>query len=230
MSYGRLKFLSIFAVIFFSAFFCWSSVESADQNINVNMTVPKININQPPPPPPPTDNPPTISNIVSTTSYTTANISWSASDDKSISTSSFEYGTTISYGSIGTITGGYQVDLTGLATNTIYYFKITVTDSKPQSTISTSFFKTLSEISLPDTTPPIINNVQVLIGITTTTVSWITNEDADGQISYGISNLYGSTISNTTKQKTQSLFLLNLLPNTTYHYRIIATDNAGNSA
>jgi hypothetical protein len=228
MFYGRLKFLLIFAVIFFSAFFCWSSVESADQNINVIMTVPKANSS--PPPPPPADNTPIISNIVSTTSYTTAKINWSASDDKAISTSSFEYGTTISYGSIGTITGSYQVDLTGLTTNTIYYFKITVTDSKPQSTVSTSIFRTLSETTLIDITPPIISNIQVLVGITTTTISWATNEDADGQIGYGISNLYGSTISNATKQKTQSLFLLNLLPNTTYHYRIITTDNAGNSA
>src|SRR5438552_2406502 len=63
----------------------------------------------------------------------------------------------------------------------------------------------------------------------TPTVTSMTNESADGQLEYGTSDNYGSTSSlNTMFALTHSAELSNLTPNTTYHYRVLSRDVAGN--
>jgi hypothetical protein len=54
---------------------------------------------------PPADNPPVITNVASSTAQTTATITWSATDNGSIPTSTFQYGLTTSYGSSVLVTG-----------------------------------------------------------------------------------------------------------------------------
>ena len=174
---------------------------------------------------------PEISNVVSSSvSYTTASFSWSASDNLGVSASSFVYGTSISYGSSGTVTGNYQTSLSGLATGTLYYFKISAVDTGNQTTEYTGTFSTLTAPPVADTTPPIISNVQVDTSITTATIQWTTDESADTQLNYGLTGAYGSNYFDVTGALNHSVPLVNLLPSTTYHFQIVSTDASGNSA
>ncbi len=81
-----------------------------------------------------------------------------------------------------------------------------------------------------DTTPPTISSISVS-NITTTgaTITYTTNESATSQVQYGLTTSYGSTQSSggTTSH---SVTLSSLNSNTSYSYRISATDSAGNNA
>ncbi|HSR89409.1 MAG TPA: hypothetical protein VLK22_03405 [Candidatus Udaeobacter sp.] len=175
-----------------------------------------------------TDVPPVIFDVASSVSFTSATISWSATDDLGVSASSFVYGLTASYGSSGSVSGTYVTNLFGLATNTLYFFKISAVDTKSQVTEYTGTFTTSP--NPPDTTPPVISNIQVSAGVTTATIKWDTNELADSQINYGLTNSYGSNYFDSTGILNHSVSLSGLVANKTYHFQIISTDNSGNSA
>jgi len=225
----RLKFFLVATVLIIGGFFYLSNVYSSDQDITVGMTVPASGGTGGPDPDP--DNPPIISNVSTSTSYTTASITWSASDDKGVIAASLQYGLTNTYGLNGNISGTYQVSLSGLTTNTLYYYKITVTDSGSQTANYAGTLRTLATAPLQDTTPPIISNVQVSVNITTATVSWQTNELANSQVNYGLNNSYGNTVSILSNYVlSHKLLLTSLLPNITYHYQIVSTDNSSNSS
>lgn len=85
---------------------------------------------------------------------------------------------------------------------------------------------------VPDTTPPVISSVATS-GITQTgaTVSWITNEPADGQTEYGTSTTYGLLSALQTATTTaHSVAISSLTASTTYHYIVKSKDTAGNLA
>jgi hypothetical protein len=138
------------------------------------------------------------------------------------------YGTSVAYGSTGTVTDAYQTNIVGLATGTLYYFKISVTDTGSHTVDFTGQFSTSP--TPPDIVPPVISNVQVAAGITTTTIAWSTNELADSQIIYGVTDVYGSNFFDPSQTMAHSVLLFNLSPNTTFHFQIISTDSAGNGA
>lgn len=173
---------------------------------------------------------PKINNVVSSANTTGANFSWTATDNTQLVTTTFSYGLTPSYGLTGAVTGAapnFKTALAGLADNTLYHFRITATDNANQTAQFLSTFKT----GLPpaDTAPPIITNRRVTVGITTTSLAWDTNEPADSQINYGFSTSYGDTVLDNNLVFSRALLLSNLLPNTSYHYRIISADGLGNS-
>lgn len=87
-----------------------------------------------------------------------------------------------------------------------------------------------TEPPAPDTTAPVITGVGAT-GITasTATVTWDTNELADGQVEYGLTPNYGTSLPlNTTPSTTHNQGLSDLLPRTTYHYRVTSRDSTGN--
>ncbi len=83
----------------------------------------------------------------------------------------------------------------------------------------------------PDTTPPVISNVQAT-GITASgaTITWTTDEASDSVVEYGPTTSYGSSVSNATNVTSHSIPLSGLSGNTLYHYRVKSTDAAGNAA
>lgn len=83
----------------------------------------------------------------------------------------------------------------------------------------------------PDTTPPVISNVQAT-GITASgaTITWTTDEASDSVVEYGPTTGYGSSVSNATNVTSHSIPLSGLSGNTLYHYRVKSTDAAGNAA
>ena len=64
------------------------------------------------PNPPPSA--PAISNVASSTNFTSAVITWDATSQGGIGAASFVYGVNTKYGSSGQITGSYKVDVSNL--------------------------------------------------------------------------------------------------------------------
>lgn len=83
----------------------------------------------------------------------------------------------------------------------------------------------------PDTTPPVISNVQSSnITATSALITWTTDEASNSTVEYGLTTSYGSTVLNATNVTSHSITLNNLNANTLYHYRVKSTDAAGNTA
>ena len=77
--------------------------------------------------------------------------------------------------------------------------------------------------------PFVISNVQSS-NITTSgaTITWTTDQPADGQVEYGVTTGYGQlTPLDSTLTSTHSFRVAGLAPNTTYHYRVRSRDAAG---
>lgn len=222
-----LSFITSVVIALTGIFFLFSAplVAASTSTINVNLTIPS----PPPPPPPPVlppNNPPTISNVSVSTSVSAATITWNAASNKGISSVSFSYGRTASYGTSGTVTGNYQTTVSALNPGTQYFYQILVTDTGGNNTYYNGNFTTLSV----DLTPPVISSLAVTVNVSTATVSWQTNKLADGQLSYGLTASYGSVQNLTAYTLNHSILLTNLLATTTYHYRVISTDQSGNAA
>jgi hypothetical protein len=83
-----------------------------------------------------------------------------------------------------------------------------------------------------DTTPPAISAITAgSITSTSATVSWTTDESADGQVDYGVSTAYGSsTTLNAVRTTTHAETITGLSPGTLYHYRVRSRDATGNVA
>ena len=83
----------------------------------------------------------------------------------------------------------------------------------------------------PDTTPPVISNVQSSnITAANALITWTTDEASNSTVEYGLTTSYGSTTSNATNVTSHSITLSSLGANTLYHYRVKSTDAAGNTA
>ncbi|KAA3614052.1 MAG: T9SS C-terminal target domain-containing protein [Calditrichaeota bacterium] len=83
-----------------------------------------------------------------------------------------------------------------------------------------------------DTTPPVISAIQALnIDTSSATINWMTDEAADSRVEYGLTfGLGQGTALNPVFETAHSEELTTLLPDTTYHYRVISRDNAGNES
>jgi len=181
---------------------------------------------------PPYNNPPTITGVASSTTQTTAFISWVATDDSAVASCTFTYGPTYNFSSDSLVEGSiYSVNLSSLTTNTAYNFKITCTDVPGLSSNSLGTFTT----QLPtDTTAPIISQVVITPGITTADVAWSTDENANEQIDFGLTTTYGAQYQNLSQYTTTHSVLLGsltsaLIPNTTYNLKIFSSDASGNT-
>jgi regulation of enolase protein 1 (concanavalin A-like superfamily) len=81
----------------------------------------------------------------------------------------------------------------------------------------------------PDTTPPTIGGTSAAPSSSTATVSWTTNETTTSRIDYGTTASYGSNTTDANLTLGHSLTIGGLAPSTLYHYKITATDAAGNA-
>ena len=83
-----------------------------------------------------------------------------------------------------------------------------------------------------DTVAPVITSVgATAITHEGATITWTTNENADGQVDYGTTSAYGSTtLVTSTLVTSQAIRLSGLSPTTLYHYRVKSRDAWGNLA
>ncbi|MES3030802.1 MAG: LamG-like jellyroll fold domain-containing protein [Patescibacteria group bacterium] len=86
-----------------------------------------------------------------------------------------------------------------------------------------------------DVASPVVSRVASTTTTSTATITWDTNEDATTVVQYGLTTSYGTasttsdgSIYGTFYVTTHGIVLRSLSPGTTYHYRLINTDYAGN--
>lgn len=177
------------------------------------------------------DAPPDFLSVTSNTLSNAATVFWQVSDTSGspVSLVSFSYGLTTDYGIPESLTvtssGIYSKNIIGLSSNQTYYFKITASDSVNPSVNYFGSFKTQGTIP----TGPTITSFNAVPGISSCQINWQTDQSTRGLISYGLSNLYGSSSTDDNLSVNHSLSLFGLSPSTTYHYRITATNGDGYS-
>jgi hypothetical protein len=174
--------------------------------------------------------PPTIANVAAREiGIDSAKIVW---DTDESSTSRVEYGTNTNYGATArdnALTTQHEIELSSLSPNTTYHYRVRSRDAAGNNATSTDFvFRTLPEA---DNTPPQIRNVDV-VQVTTSraTIVWETDESATSRVEYGTDTNYGEATQDNSLATHHEMELSNLSPNTTYHYRVLSRDAAGNLA
>lgn len=80
-----------------------------------------------------------------------------------------------------------------------------------------------------DGTPPILFNIQISnISATSSIITWETDELADSLLNYGLDKEYGIIRDPRADKLEHMLILENLMPDTTYFFRLTSTDESGN--
>jgi len=73
----------------------------------------------------------------------------------------------------------------------------------------------------PDNTPPVISDITVTaVSDTAATINWTTDESSDSAVDYGLSEAYGTTVSNSTPTVNHSIQLTGLAPNMQHHFQV----------
>lgn len=165
---------------------------------------------------------------------TQAIIAWTTDEP---SKGKVEYGRTTNYGTLSPETENAllesAVTLSGLLPETTYHYRVIVQDAAGNVTLSSDYIlKTAAEPEPQDLDPPTISALTTSdITTSTASVSVSTGEFARVRIEYGPTLAYGaSTPLDTEFSTTHAFTLTNLEPETTYHYRVIAEDESGNTA
>ncbi|MDD4902432.1 MAG: choice-of-anchor Q domain-containing protein [Patescibacteria group bacterium] len=169
--------------------------------------------------------PPVISSIATSTTATTATITWTTNE---VASSTVSYGTSTSYGlasSSDELVTPHSITLRGLSSNTTYHYRVESADaSGNRATSSDKTFRT------SDIAPPVISSIATSTTATTATITWTTNEVASSTVSYGTSTSYGLASSSDELVTPHSIILHGLTASTTYHFRVESTDASGNRA
>jgi hypothetical protein len=143
---------------------------------------------------------------------------------------------------IGTRAQNYYLDQ-GLDSAITYYYKITIVDSHGNesdvnSPIQNSGSSSRSGVGLtPDgsgggdfTAPNVTNIVVSNITTTTATFTWTTDELSDSTIGYSTNTSYSNEVGSISMGTSHSIVLSNLVPNTSYYYRVISADALNNKS
>lgn len=89
-------------------------------------------------------------------------------------------------------------------------------------------------IEVPDETAPVISEIEVETTDATATITWTTDEDAEGAIEYDDESLATASTTETINEGTlvtsHSIELTELIPETTYYFTVKSTDESGNIA
>lgn len=172
---------------------------------------------------------PTISAIASSTSSTSATISWTTNEN---STSVLNYGLTSGYGTASTsstLTTSHSLSLTGLTPSTLYHFALTSVDASSNSTTSSDYSFTTT--ATPDITAPVISSISATPNPTSIVITWNTDENATSQVVYSTDLSYNSTTTlGISLQTTHSMTLTGLTESTTYHFLVISKDASDNTS
>ncbi len=121
----------------------------------------------------------------------------------------------------------HSVRLSGLDKDTRYRYQVIAWDFFGNKAVSArSTFRTTSEDRAGD---PDISDISVgSISDSSAVISWHTDEDTSGVVSYGRTDSYGNTSSRSAMNDDHSVTLSGLNDNTTYHYSISVRDSDGN--
>ena len=171
---------------------------------------------------------PILTNIAaSNLSMTSAQIDWNSDEPAD---AQVEYGRTASYGSFTSLDNNlvttHATTLSNLTANTLYHFRVRSKDAAGNLAISNDFTFTTAR----DTQAPTISNITTTaITAKSAQIKWSTDELSDARIEYGTdSTAFTNSVLDTSFVTSHTVSLVNLKAYTTYYFRIIAHDLAGN--
>jgi len=124
----------------------------------------------------------------------------------------------------------HSLSLTGLMSAKTYYYEVESTDSSYNTAVddNNGSFYTLVP---PDTTPPIISNIQAgNITVTSAMITWSTNEEATSVVIFGNATGPDLTSANSTLTLDHRIILANLTAGRTYFYEVQSADASNNTA
>lgn len=176
--------------------------------------------------------------VVENITNNSAQIYWNTS---TTSNSSVNYGTSSSLSSYSTVSSTtlslqHRINITGLTTNTTYYFTVSSTDGESNQTIDNNSGTNYTFTTTLDSTGPVISAIdEPVIAPTQTVITWVTDELATSRVEYGTvaSTTSGSyatlTALDSTLTKQHVVTLSDLTKVTTYYYRVRSADAGGNN-
>ena len=188
--------------------------------------------------------PTVVTGSASSVTQTSATLSATVNPNgANVSACEFEYGTSTSYGKTvacttlpgdGTSAVSVSAPLTGLTANTTYHFRTSTTNAGGTSKGSDATFTTPAPVA-----PTVLTGAGTAIAQTSATLNATVNPN-DGNVTgcefeYGATVSYGSSVScaslpgSGTSAVAVSASLTGLAANTTYHFRISATNASGTS-
>ena len=159
---------------------------------------------------------------------TEATIHWTTNESAD---SQVEYGLTASYGNFsardGNLTTNHTITLSNLTANTLYHYRVHSKDAAGNLATSSDFTFTTAR----DTQAPAIFNIIVtVITDNAAQIQWNADEPSNGRVEYGPdSTALANAVIDTSFANTHTVSLASLQAHTTYYFRIIASDRAGNS-
>ena len=181
---------------------------------------------------------PNISNI--TTASTTATstvVTWTTLNQ--VSSGDVAYGTSTAYSatSTGNLALDHSVSLSGLTPDTTYHFGISSTDGFGTSqSIDNTFTTSVAPAPVaPEVSPPVISTISVIPTFSVATINWTTNEPASSAVYYGMTPFYSASTTEPSEfvaipTVTHSVSIVDLTPNTTYHFAVVSENASGLSA
>ncbi|MFC1768991.1 fibronectin type III domain-containing protein [Nanoarchaeota archaeon] len=163
--------------------------------------------------------PPVISDLVSTPDTESVEITFTTDD---LSDVTINYGETTSLGTLfndNNFGQTHVINIGGLNDETQYYYNITVCN--PSGTCETYGPYDFTTEKIFDTTPPVISNIVVSeIAPSSAKVSYDTDDEANMTIQYGLTDQFGSTLSNTNFATHFDQIINGLTYNTIYFFQI----------
>lgn len=164
--------------------------------------------------------PPEISNLVVTTTDSSATLTFDTSEPAS---SSLAFGLTATYDSTivdTTYSTSHSIQVDSLDENTIYHYLLAVSDSSSNSTqLPDSTFRT------KDVSGPVVSNLAIAVTDTSATITFDTDEPASSALAVGLTAVYDSTIVDTTFSTSHSIVVDSLDEYTLYHFQLTVTDS-----
>jgi hypothetical protein len=106
-------------------------------------------------------------------------------------------------------------------------YRITILNNSGSPSVATNI-----RITATATAPPVISGVAASnVTSTGATISWLTDKAATSQVQYGTTTSYGAaTTEDGTLATSHAQTISGLSPATTYHYRVVSRDAAGNTS
>ncbi|MCR4742021.1 MAG: cellulase family glycosylhydrolase [Treponema sp.] len=176
---------------------------------------------------------PVISAFTATAGVERVSLSWTVTDNVGVTSVKLYQGsaegseTTELTEITSTSTTSYQVS--GLTNGTTYYFKLVAADEAGNTSE-----KTANATPAPDTTPPVISAFKAVAGNTSVTLKWtVTDDEGVTSVKLYQGSAEGSEtteLTEITSTSTTSYEVSGLTNDTTYYFKLIASDEAENTS
>jgi hypothetical protein len=178
--------------------------------------------------------PPVISSVNSTAvDLHSATILWTTDERSSSQVMSSIYSDMSTSSNTAVVTDlrtSHSVLVSGLELNTTYYYYVSSADQYNNNQISATGTFTTQNAKEDTTAPAITAGPTSDAGLTTTTISWTTDEDSNSIVDYGISSSFGSLSGDVSAPiQSHSVIMQNLAASTTYYYQVRSQDISGNT-